>query len=40
VLLDGGTGSLALAAGLLLLVAGRVWTHRLARAAAAAGRSA
>lgn len=39
VLLDGGVGSAALAAGLALVLAGRVWTARLARAAADAGRS-
>ncbi len=38
VLLDGSWGSAALAGGVLLVLVGRVWTGRLARAAAAAGR--
>jgi hypothetical protein len=38
VLLDGGVGSAALAAGLLLLLAGRGWVRVLTARAAAAGR--
>ena len=38
VLLDGATGTGCLAAGVALLLAGRAWTGRLARQAAAAGR--
>jgi tight adherence protein B len=40
VLLDGGVGSAALAIGVLLLWAGRLWTRRLAAVAADAGRGA
>ncbi|WNB85354.1 hypothetical protein [Cellulomonas sp. ATA003] len=39
VLLDGALGSVALACGGGLLLAGRVWTARLARSAASAGRA-
>ncbi len=39
VLLDGSVGTVALVVGILLVLAGRAWTHRLSRSAAAAGRA-
>lgn len=39
VLLDRSIGTTALVLGVLLVLAGRAWTHRLARRAAAAGRA-